>query len=503
MAEVRKSLQFFDVHYEELDTTEGVLPSRSLELAWQRRFEEAYRLLLPSASQQAEFDRGALRWAEVALYAAACGARTVAVSALGRVRRELARGSSVTVRVFRARAYAACALALLGRYRAAKSILSSVYSLAPGRRMRAIAAAVLQCVGALQGTWDKREFDAAMERLRECDAGGIAKALLSLPLQPPSRVSKNTPPSTHLLTDADEFIAMLLEAATAPNERTLELHFVLRQFAERLSEYLSDRDEAALAAWMHSFAERQRDLDALRTVLSFTPRVFEAFLSQRGCDAEQIRLRLSSLKSVLEPIALRPRKRSDGAISDILDEVDAAINGLVSRLDVVDPLTAEHSRAVASWCTRLARKLGFRADEIVLAARSGLVHDVGKIYTPREILTAPRSLTREEWDVMRAHAAAGESIVRGIPKLAFLSVAVRSHHERLDGKGYPDGMPGSKIPVVARLVAVADSFNAMIGRRPYRRPMPPAIALSEIERHRGTQFDPEIADAILDLVRDG
>jgi putative nucleotidyltransferase with HDIG domain len=185
---------------------------------------------------------------------------------------------------------------------------------------------------------------------------------------------------------------------------------------------------------------------------------------------------------------------------EIIDEIDATLNALIARLESADSLTAEHSRAVSSWCARLARRLGMTSEEVALASRSGLVHDVGKLRTPAEILNAPRSLSAEEWQIMRAHALVGESIVLGIPIIQHLSVAVRSHHERIDGKGYPDGIKGLRIPTIARLVAVADCFNAMIGRRPYRKPMPPSIALMELERHRGTQFDPEIVDAMIDIV---
>jgi energy-coupling factor transport system substrate-specific component len=140
------------------------------------------------------------------------------------------------------------------------------------------------------------------------------------------------------------------------------------------------------------------------------------------------------------------------------------------------------------------------AEEIVLASRSGLIHDVGKLKTPADILNAPRALSADEWEIMRAHALIGEGIVLEIPTLRHLSIAVRSHHERLDGKGYPDGTRGLRIPAIARLVSVADSFNAMIGRRAYRKPMPPSIALVELDRHRGTQFDPDIVDAMIDIV---
>ncbi len=101
---------------------------------------------------------------------------------------------------------------------------------------------------------------------------------------------------------------------------------------------------------------------------------------------------------------------------------------------------------------------------------------------------------------MRAHTTDGSVMVERIPILSPFVPIVRGHHERLDGKGYPDGLPGHAIPVAARIVAVADCFNAMIGRRPYRAPMPPPEALDELERHRGTQFDPEIVEAMVQIV---
>jgi len=113
---------------------------------------------------------------------------------------------------------------------------------------------------------------------------------------------------------------------------------------------------------------------------------------------------------------------------------------------------------------------------------------------------APRALDEREWRVMRAHAAAGEVLVRKVEELRPFAPAVRSHHERLDGRGYPDGLRANAIPLMARIVAVADTFNAMIGRRPYRLPMPPTRALEELVRSRGTQLDPEIVDAMVDVV---
>jgi len=500
--ELTKALQFFDVQYEELDTTEGLLPPRSLQLAWERRFEEAYRLLLPSAPQQIERDRSALRWSEVAVYSAACGERNVARSALHAVRLALSDEGSSTVRAHRAKILAACALGLLGRHGTALNLLGVSASNAPSRRIRALCDAVSECVRSMRGDRNGSALDSAMTDLAACDGGGIARALLALP-RPAGRHTRVVDAAAYLQNDPDEFAAELLGMATLPHEQTLEIHAAVQLIAERIAEYLCDRDVRALQSWMESFAERHDYTETLRTVISLVPRALEAFLARRGYgDAKRVS-DLPALDEVLRKVALRSHRRSDATNMELIDEVDAAINGLITKLDSADPLTAEHSRAVASWCARLARLLGFEPGEVVHAARSGLIHDIGKIYTPREILNAPRALTSEEWRVMRAHAAAGEGIVRRIPELRYLSVAVRNHHERLDGRGYPDGMRGSEIPRVARLVAVADSFNAMIGRRPYRRPIPPSVALAELERHRGTQFDPEIADALIAIVSGG
>lgn len=182
------------------------------------------------------------------------------------------------------------------------------------------------------------------------------------------------------------------------------------------------------------------------------------------------------------------------------EDVDAAIDGLLVRLDEVDNLTGEHSRAVSQWCRRLARRLGLSDDSCVEAARSGLLHDVGKTVTPKSILLAPRALTPDEWKIMRDHTLAGAAMIRELALLRPYDAAVRSHHERLDGLGYPDRLAAEDIALVVRIVSVADSFNAMIGRRPYRLPMSPESALAQLEKHSGTQFDPLVVEAMIDVI---
>jgi putative nucleotidyltransferase with HDIG domain len=188
------------------------------------------------------------------------------------------------------------------------------------------------------------------------------------------------------------------------------------------------------------------------------------------------------------------------AIMRMVDDVDVLVETLFIQLEASSPLMGEHSRAVSAWCSRLARTLGLSEAEIAFVTRCGLVHDVGKVRTPAEILNAPRQLTPAEWSVMRDHSVEGERILGRLPALHAFVPIVRGHHERLDGKGYPDGLRANAIPLAARIVTVADCFNAMIGRRPYRLPMLPTNALDELERHRGTQFDPEVVHAMIQIV---
>ncbi len=179
-----------------------------------------------------------------------------------------------------------------------------------------------------------------------------------------------------------------------------------------------------------------------------------------------------------------------------LDIVDGTINRLLSRLETQDSLTAEHSRAVGSWCSRIARCLYLTDSEAKEMSRAGLVHDIGKIAVPERILTAPRALTESEWVLMRAHTVHGDQMADGEEVLHPYRSAIRHHHERLDGTGYPDGLRGAQISLQAQVVAVADAFNAMIGRRPYRDPLPPAYALEQLEIGARTHFDPEIVRAL-------
>lgn len=172
---------------------------------------------------------------------------------------------------------------------------------------------------------------------------------------------------------------------------------------------------------------------------------------------------------------------------------------LLSMLGERDSQTCCHSKATGEWARRLSASLNLSKEQTEFVELCAVLHDIGKIATPESILFKPGPLDEREWEVMRDHAAAGQRILNQIPSLARCAMIVRAHHERWDGRGYPDGLAAENIPFEARVVAVADAFHAMISDRPYRKAIAPRRALEIIEAGRGTQWDPLVVDAMLGL----
>lgn len=173
-----------------------------------------------------------------------------------------------------------------------------------------------------------------------------------------------------------------------------------------------------------------------------------------------------------------------------------ALERLASALEARDTYTHRHSRRVARHSARIAKELGLPAAQISMIRTAAAVHDVGKIETPREILGKPGALTDEEFAEIKLHPVNGARMVgqMGDPEV---TLAVRHHHERLDGKGYPSGLQGDEIPLGARIIAVADSFDAITSQRPYRAAKPHKVALDILRKEAGTQLDPKVVDAFL------
>ncbi len=176
----------------------------------------------------------------------------------------------------------------------------------------------------------------------------------------------------------------------------------------------------------------------------------------------------------------------------------AAVQALAAAIEARDNYTHQHSAQVVALATDVARLLGLAPAELEQVRHGALLHDVGKLAIPNEILHKPGPLTDAEWRVMAEHPVIGERILRRTPQLGHLAPIVRHEHERWDGGGYPDGLARTAIPVASRIILACDAYNAMITTRPYREAMSAEDAIAELRAKSGTQFDPQVVGALLE-----
>jgi HD-GYP domain-containing protein (c-di-GMP phosphodiesterase class II) len=175
--------------------------------------------------------------------------------------------------------------------------------------------------------------------------------------------------------------------------------------------------------------------------------------------------------------------------------------GLVAALEARDPCTRGHSERVGDWCRQLAGVLGLPVDQADMVAQAGRLHDIGKIGVPEAVLRKRGPLDQDEWAIVRNHPLVGSQIVAPFEFLSTSAMVIRHHHERWDGSGYPDGLAGGAIPLGARIVAVADVFDALTSDRPYRSALPRDAALAHLTAEAGRTLDADIVGALLGLVR--
>ena len=176
------------------------------------------------------------------------------------------------------------------------------------------------------------------------------------------------------------------------------------------------------------------------------------------------------------------------------------VHALAEAIDAKDAYTNGHSLRVAEYSREVAKRCGMSPERQQQIYMIGLLHDVGKIGIPDTIIGKPDRLNDEEYAIVKEHPVLGDKILHGISEFPELSIGARWHHERYDGTGYPDGISGEDIPVEARIIAVTDSYDAMASRRSYRDPLAQEIIRAELERGRGTQFDPEFTDVMLQMI---
>jgi putative nucleotidyltransferase with HDIG domain len=174
-----------------------------------------------------------------------------------------------------------------------------------------------------------------------------------------------------------------------------------------------------------------------------------------------------------------------------------AVNALATTIDNKDPFTREHSYRVKEYALMGARSLQLPQPQLDIIEYAGLLHDVGKIIIPNETLRKSEPLTPEEWAIMRKHPSTGADIIATMPRLEEVGNLVRYHHERYDGKGYPEGLNGEEIPIGARLLAVADAFDTMTTKRSYRNAVSLEVAVEELRKCSGKQFSALAVEAFI------
>jgi putative nucleotidyltransferase with HDIG domain len=264
---------------------------------------------------------------------------------------------------------------------------------------------------------------------------------------------------------------------------------IVRTLVAAMAKAVETADPQVIVHWAHMARGAHCRSDVSEAIVAVCNAANE--LSRREEDAGMLLCLIEIIKvKAQEALALR-----SGDPAGKEDRV--TIEAVLAMLRARDEATCVHSRATGMWCRRLAETMGLSGaltDRIVLA---GVLHDVGKIATPDEILLKPGPLDAAEWATMRQHAVFGAEILADIPSLAQYAPIVRSHHERYDGTGYPDRLAGESILFEARVIAVADAFHAMISDRPYRAALSFGSALAVLREGSGTQWDAEIVAAMV------
>lgn len=175
---------------------------------------------------------------------------------------------------------------------------------------------------------------------------------------------------------------------------------------------------------------------------------------------------------------------------------------ILNMVESKDRYTRLHSHSVAAWSRTLGRRKGLSEEELLRLGLAGVFHDFGKIGIPEEILNKPARLTEEEFATIRHHPRIATDLLSSIELVADLLPAIAHHHERWDGQGYPDGLIGEQTPLWARIIGIADAYDTMIHARTYKAAMPLTQVMDEFRRNRGTQFDPELSDLMIEILEE-
>jgi len=210
-------------------------------------------------------------------------------------------------------------------------------------------------------------------------------------------------------------------------------------------------------------------------------------------------LRMRQMESELALMNKNLRMRTSDLVEQQRSLFLSTVKSLASAIDAKDEYTRHHSTRVTDFSMKIAAKMGFSEKEIGDLELAALLHDVGKIAVPESILNKPSKLTKEEFELIKEHPVRGEAILSPVIELKEISRVVRAHHERYDGTGYPDRLKGREIPLGARIMTIADTYDSITSERPYRKAASHRYAVKEIIACSGTQFDPEVVENFLEI----
>ena len=211
-------------------------------------------------------------------------------------------------------------------------------------------------------------------------------------------------------------------------------------------------------------------------------------------------LELSRLQKNLEYEVKIQTEKAEERRSQVEKLSDEVMRTLANTIDAKDPYTNGHSLRVAKYSKEIAKRAGMTKEQQKEIYQMALLHDIGKIGVPDEIINKDTRLTDEEYAAIRKHPAIGSDILKTIEEIPDIMIGARWHHERYDGHGYPDGLAGTEIPEIARIIGVADAYDAMTSKRSYRNILSQEVVRGEIERGKCTQFDPVYADIMIQMI---
>jgi HD-GYP domain-containing protein (c-di-GMP phosphodiesterase class II) len=292
----------------------------------------------------------------------------------------------------------------------------------------------------------------------------------------------------------------------------LESSFLYQGFIIQSSEEIRTLEEECQHVWIEPVAETgSREKDKSLHVLNKQPNQETRYINklsmtneyEKSYDAFKSSRRKT--KSILDEITFSDIiniKEAREAVETCLESIVRNPNAMLwmSRIREAESYTADHSLNVCILCITFGRYLGYDKDELFTLGMCGLLHDVGKMRVPETVLNKASKLSDKEWKVMRAHVIFGRNLLMSSPGIGQSVDVAYSHHERIDGTGYPRGLDGSQISVYTKIVSIVDSFDAMTAERKYSKSMTSSAAVKEIYRCKGTQFDEKLALQFIEII---